>query len=311
MRKILLILGMFFIFAPASAPTFAAERIGVISDALLMKTTPYNAYFKTPDFLVQDVIDNLSKSRSIQVVPLSQLQNALLKSGMTDRELSKLQGIQHGYDIDFAFLKKVAGLIGVNKLVIVTSGIDMQRDFLKPTLWNSLNVPGFDTVNPTQRISVYAILVDCNRERVLWEEIYAKNIRNNKMKNLDTTVSQNYEGMMRIKQYSKFVSPEISNAVLATVAPNSVVNRVYSNGFEELVMVTNKKMRVGSTKNLSNTNYIANTFDSFEEKKANWKQSREEARAARAEQKMLKAQQKEAEKALQNEFKPVNFKSRF
>ena len=30
------------------------------------------------------------------------------------------------------------------------------------------------------------------------------------MKNLDTTISNNYEGMLRLKEYSKYISPDIA-----------------------------------------------------------------------------------------------------
>ena len=52
-------------------------------------------------------------------------------------------------------------------------------------------------------------------ELVIWEQIYAKNLRNNKFKNVETTISNNYEGMLRLKEYSKYISPEISTQVKA------------------------------------------------------------------------------------------------
>ena len=95
----------------------------------------------------------------------------------------------------------------------MTSSVDIQRDFLKNTLWNVANIQGMDVVNPTHRLSVYVAFVDVEHEIVLWEQIYAKNIRNNKFKNLDTTISSNYEGMLRLKEYSKYISPEIAKNV--------------------------------------------------------------------------------------------------
>lgn len=269
MKKFLLLLGfMFFVCAPACH----AERIGVLSDNILTESTPYNSYFKTPDFLVQDIIDELSKTGRVQPIQYSQFKTMLQKSTLSDRQIAKLKEIQHGYDVDFLLLKKIAQATEVDKLLIVTSGIDVQRDFLKPTLWSSLNVPGFDTVNPTQRVTVYAVFVDCKAERVLWEELYSKNIRNNKMKNLDVTVAHNYEGMMRLKTYSKFVAPEISYAV-ANKVDNSFIRMPRDNGLEELVMKTNRKIRLGSVKNLSNPNYINDSFDAYDAKYAAVKQN--------------------------------------
>ncbi len=272
MRKLFFVLGLFLIFFKADF-AFAIELVGVVSDSITSEQTPYNAYFRTPDFLTQDIVDSLNKNRNIRAVPLSQAKAALIKSGLSERELARLKNVQNGYSLDFVLLKKIARAIGTRYLVVVTSGIDTQRDFLKPTLWNSLSVPGFDTVNPTQKVSVYAVLVDTNRESVLWEDIFAKNIRNNKMKNLDTTIAGNYEGMMRIKQYSKYISPEISSAVIAKVAPMSFSPQQYGSQLEHVVMGVNHKMRIGSQKNLSNIDYIADGFDVFDEKVAQTKEN--------------------------------------
>ena len=108
-------------------------------------------------------------------------------------------------------------------MVVLTMGMDIQRDFLKNTMWNILNISGMDVVNPTHRVSVYVSFVDVEKEIVLWESIYAKNIRNNKMKNLDTTISNNYEGMLRLKEYSKYISPDIAyNVKMKMLNPNFV-----------------------------------------------------------------------------------------
>ena len=208
-RRFLLCLIFMFIFLPAS---FAYERIGIVSDAILTQINPYNAYFKTPEFFLQDVRTHLVKS-GVAVVSVSSTQKLLTDMGVNQYDIETLGSLKDGYDLDYALLKKICRAIGVRKLIVMTSSVDIQRDFLKNTLWNVANVQGLDVVNPTHRVSVYVAFVDVAHEIVLWEQIYAKNIRNNKFKNLDTTISGNYEGMLRLKEYSKYISPEISKQV--------------------------------------------------------------------------------------------------
>ncbi len=196
------------------------ERIGIISDAILTQINPYNAYFKTPEFFLQDVRADLVKS-GISVVSVDTTQRLLSQLGFNQYDVEALGSLQQGYDLDYALLKKIARATGVKKLVVMTSSVDIQRDFLKNTLWNVANVSGLDVVNPTHRVSVYVAYVDVENEIVLWEQIYAKNIRNNKFKNLDTTISSNYEGMLRLKEYSKYISPEIAkNVRMRTIDPS-------------------------------------------------------------------------------------------
>jgi len=211
-----------FLLLLSFSSCFALEKIGVITDTLLTPVNSYNAYFKTPEFFAQDIRGELM-DKNVTVVSVDTTATALKKAGIRQYDLESLQSIQQGYNLEYPLLKKIAGKIGVKKLVIVTMGMDIQRDFLKNTVWNVLNVPGQDVVNPTHRVSVYVGFVDVEKEKMLWESIYAKNIRNNKMKNLDTTISNNYEGMLRLKEYSKYISPDIAyNVKMKLTNPNFV-----------------------------------------------------------------------------------------
>ena len=215
------IIAVFAIITGCSG-AFALEKIGIISDTLLTPVNYYNAYFRTPEFFAQDIRGELM-DKNVSVVPIDTAETALKKAGLRQFDLEALQSIQQGYNLEYPLLKKIANHIGVKKLVIVTMGMDVQRDFLKNTLWNVLNMPGQDVVNPTHRVSVYVAFVDVEKEKMLWESIYAKNIRNNKMKNLDTTISNNYEGMLRLKEYSKYISPDIAyNVKMKLTNPNFV-----------------------------------------------------------------------------------------
>ena len=229
---------------------FCYERIGIISDAILTQINPYNAYFKMPEFFLQDVRADLVKS-GISVVSVNTTQRLLSQLGFNQYDIEALGSLQQGYDLDYALLKKIARAIGVKKLVVMTSAIDIQRDFLKNTLWNATNVSGLDVVNPTHRVSVYAAYVDVENEIVLWEQIYAKNIRNNKFKNVDTTISSNYEGMLRLKEYSKYISPEIAKNVRMRVIDPSYQTPPVEINRGNVVKYFKDMKNVGSRKRLS------------------------------------------------------------
>lgn len=234
----------------AFSPVFAVEKIGIITDTLLTPVNYYNAYFRTPEFFATDIRGQLL-NKNVQVVPVDITQNALKKAGLRQYDLESLQGLQTGYNLEFPLLKKIAKSVGVKKLVIVTMGMEIQRDFLKNTMWNVFNVSGMDVVNPTHRVSVYTALVDVEKETVLWESIYAKNIRNNKMKNLDTTISGNYEGMLRLKEYSKYISPDVAyNVKMKMLNPNFVEPPTYITR-ENIKQYAKDKHNIGSKKELS------------------------------------------------------------
>jgi len=205
-KKVFLTL-ILFVFL--SFNSYAKERIGIITDAILTPVNYYNAYYRTPEFFAQDIRHELYK-KGVEVVSYEQMQIALKGLNLKQQDIQSLQALAQGYNLEYSFLNKIAKKLDLDKIIIVTMGMDIQRDFLKNTMWNIFNVPGMDVVNPTHRVSVYCALVNPSAENVLWETIYAKNIRNNKMKNLDTTISNNYEGMLRLKEYSKYISPDIA-----------------------------------------------------------------------------------------------------
>ena len=228
----------------------AAEKIGIITDTLLTPVNYYNAYFRTPEFFAVDIRGELL-DRNLEVISIDTTTQALKKAGLKQQDLQALQGFQQGYNLDFQLLKKISKSIGVEKLVVVTMGMDIQRDFLKNTAWNIANIPGMDVVNPTHRVSVYVGFIDTKAETVLWESIYAKNIRNNKMKNLDTTISNNYEGMLRLKEYSKYISPDIAyNVKMKSINPNFVEAPTYITK-ENIYKYAKDKHNIGSKKELS------------------------------------------------------------
>lgn len=242
-----------FIFIIAFAlfsSCLALEKIGIITDSMLSSVNNYNAYFKTPEFFAQDIRHALYQ-KNVQVVSLDTTVNALKRNKVTQKDLEALSSLQQGYNLEYPLLKKIARGIGVKKLVVVTMGMDIQRDFLKNTIWNIVNYPGNDVVNPTHRVSVYVSYVDTAKEMVLWESIYAKNIRNNKFKNLDTTVSNNYEGMLRLKEYSRYISPDIAyNVKMKTINPNYVEPPTYITR-ENVKQYVKDKHNIGTKKELS------------------------------------------------------------
>jgi len=228
----------------------ASEKIGIISDTLLTPVNYYNAYFRTPEFFAQDIRNELLR-KNINVLSIDDTQTALKQIGLRQYDLEALQGLQQGYNIEYPLLKKIGKKLGVSKMIIITMGMDVQRDFLKNTMWNIFNISGMDVVNPTHRVSVYVSFVDIQKETVLWESIYAKNIRNNKMKNLDTTISNNYEGMLRLKEYSKYISPDIAyNVKMKSLNPYFVEPPTYITR-ENIKQYVKDRHNIGSKKELS------------------------------------------------------------
>lgn len=298
MKRLFFILGFLLIFAMPNK-SLGAINIAILSDTVYTQENPYNWYFKTPDVLLQDIYDNLAEDANLHIIPYSEVKSILLKKPIKQQNIATMRNFNNSYSVDFEYLKKVSKQVGCTKILFVTSDMDVQRDFLKSTLWDRLNVPGFDVVNPTHRITFYAVLVDTKFDKVIWEGIYAKNIRNNKMKNLDTITYGNYEGAMRIKRYSKFVSPEIAQGVRESLGLVSSGDKIVGTG-REFVYAVNKKVRIGSSKDLLN---VTGTLDTYFANYDAQVERMEAKRAVKAEKKRAKQELKLQEKQEKEEIK--------
>ncbi|MBR1618093.1 hypothetical protein IJ670_08085, partial [bacterium] len=71
------------------------------------------------------------------------------------------------------------------------------------------------------------------------------------MKNLDTTISNNYEGMLRLKEYSKYISPDIAYNVKMKMLGSDFVEPPTYITKENLVQYAKDKHNIGVKKELS------------------------------------------------------------
>ena len=291
MKRFFIILGIFVLISIGKAS--ALTSVGLISDTILTQTNPYNYYYKTPDFIIQDISDLLKADKNIVVIPYSKTREIIKKKNLINNDDGCLRNIKNAYDLDFTHLKRIGRTIGAENIIVVTSSVDVQRDFLKNTLWNALNIGGYDVINPTHRISVYVALVNLEHELVLWEGLYAKDIRNNKLRNLDTTISGNQEGLMRIKRYSKFITPDIAKNVRVSLGTLTVKEK-YETDVKGILRVANKKVQMGSVKNLTNPDA---TFENIEAYKRAYDKKMEANRAQNEKEKARKAVLKEKKRA--------------
>ena len=71
------------------------------------------------------------------------------------------------------------------------------------------------------------------------------------MKNLDTAISNNYEGMLRLKEYSKYISPDIAyNVKMKMLNPNYVEPPTFITR-ENIKQYAKDRHNIGSKKELS------------------------------------------------------------
>ena len=78
--------------------------------------------------------------------------------------------------IDFEFAKKIANLYDTNYVLLITSATDSTNYITRRTWWDFFNVPGASVLDPAYKINIYAVLIDTDKNLIVWNKSYQKTI---------------------------------------------------------------------------------------------------------------------------------------
>src|SRR5574344_844287 len=157
---------------------FATERILVLPDNVQFETTNYYIYPDSSTMFASDTFNALKMNKRLEIVSMKDVRDKL-RSSILVNHLAQviMKEFKYNYNVDFIDLKTFAKLFKTNKVLLITSTTDTQNYFMKRSIWSIINVPGTAQVDPSFKLNTYAVLVDVDNERVLWEKTYEKVIR--------------------------------------------------------------------------------------------------------------------------------------
>lgn len=216
-----LFISLCLVFSMAHAARAEGYKVLVLPDNIQFESTNYFIYPDASIIFASDTINEIKKDGRLQTVSMTEVRDALRKNTKL-KILTKraLQEYKYNYNIPFVDFKAIANCFDTDKVLVITSQTDVQNYFLRRTLWDFLNIPGATVVDPAYKLSIYVALVDVNKEQVLWQSTYYKNIAS--MENRIT--AQNFapatEQLEKIKFYSLyFLSPEIARKAESKILP--------------------------------------------------------------------------------------------
>ena len=109
--------------------------------------------------------------------------------------------------------------------MLITSHIDAENYILRRTVWDFLNIAGATVVDPAYKISTYAVLVDAENSAKLWSDTYYKTISVCENRIITRGASPQTEQLQKIKDYSRYLSPQIAQNVQLKVLPPDVYEK--------------------------------------------------------------------------------------
>lgn len=210
------------------APSVYAEdyKVLVIPDNIVTENIALDSfiYNASAEFFADDVVNILNTTDFINAPSISETREAYKQDPSAMLAAKKLTNkFRSTYNIDYVTLKKLAQKSDSRYVLLMTSYIDAENYILRRTPWDVLNIPGASVVDPAYKISTYAALVDTEKNAKLWADTYYKTISVCENRIITRGASPQTEQLAKIKDYSRYVCPQIAQSVQANVLPPEVL----------------------------------------------------------------------------------------
>ena len=226
------------------APSVNAEgyRLLVIPDNIVTENIAIDSfiYNASAEFFADEVVTILNKTDYINAPTVSETR-ALYKQDPSAMISAKnlTNKFRTTYNVDYLALKKLANKSDSKYVLLMTSYVDAENYILRRTPWDVLNIPGASVVDPAYKISTYAVLVDTEKNAKIWSDTYYKTISVCENRIITRGPSPQTEQLSKIKDYSRYVCPQIAQNVQQTILPPDVFARESSQIYYDMGNIDN------------------------------------------------------------------------
>lgn len=217
-----LVSGAYAIEETVHSSAKSKPTVAVITDINHRAGTIYVVTGASTDIIASDIITELNNSKHVYAPVLGDSMQKVA-SHMNIYTKTFFDEYKYNYNIDFINLRRVTRNLHADYLLMVTSGLDVQSNFLKDTFWNKLAIAGQESVRPSYRLTTLITLINLHDESIIWQELYKKDISANDYDIGNVQFAPSYAQLSKIKKYSKniaaHVTPEINIAINPALAP--------------------------------------------------------------------------------------------
>lgn len=215
-----LFLIFFMYFAmPVFSASHPVKTVAVITDTGHRNGTNYLICGAASDIIATDIINRINMTGRMRAPLLGDTMSKITQQNIPVYYKTFLNEYKYNYNVDFVNLKRVTRNIYADYILLITSGLDIESNFLKDTWWNKLNVPGMDPVKPTYKLTTLITLIDKRTYRIVWQDLYLRDIE---ARNYDIGAvhfSPSYAQLAKVKKYSKNMSEYVVNIIDENVNP--------------------------------------------------------------------------------------------
>ena len=230
--------------------TFAKDGYTIVPmpDTIVQKT-PVDAaiYNNTAEFFTPYIINEMNKTQFMNVPTVSQVRDKIQADYWLAKATTKaMDDFRRFYKLDFTFAKKIAALYDTNLVLFLTSTTDSNNYILRRTWWDFFNVPGASVVDPAYKINIYAVLIDTDKDMIVWNKSYQKTISVVENRIIANGYAPQTEQLQKIKDYSVYLAPRVARSIqdtLLTAPQKAVESNMIHTDYGSIDNVFTKKYR--------------------------------------------------------------------
>jgi len=189
--------------------TFAQNinKVAVFSADTQENNIESSIYPDSTQFVAYDIMNSLSDVSSIALADANKLHNRLVAQGLYKDYNEILKQYRERHIIDYLRLTKLSKELGIDKILLVSSGFNTQNMVFKDNYkfkWSLSDplMPISQDVEPYYEFNISVLLIEPYSERIIWQNTYKKNFVAFNINNSSSSFQENSGVINKIKKYS-------------------------------------------------------------------------------------------------------------
>ena len=244
----LLVLAVSIVFMGNIAFAQDGYKIVPLPDTIAQKTPIDTAvYNNTAEFFTPYIVNELNQTQFLSAPTITDVKKKIQSDYWLNKSTVKaMDEFRKFYKLDFDFTKKIAKLYDTNYVLLITSATDSTNYITRRTWWDFFNIAGASVLDPAYKINIYAVLIDTDKDLIVWNKSYQKTISVVENRIVATGYAPQTEQLQKIKDYSVYLAPRVARSIqdtLLTPTQKAVESNLIHTDYGSIDNVFTKKYR--------------------------------------------------------------------
>jgi len=242
MKKIIICLVLLFgiIFAQQSFAIEDKKSVAILPLDVPIRSAGYAIFTQTQDMFAAEITNTLQSYKDLDIVDINSSEKIIEAAGLKHSYDKLVKEYKLRYVIDYERLNTIASAIGVDYVVFIHGGFDIEKSFLKSNWKYRCQWIWASPIKSSAQLNVIVTLIDTQKNNIALEEKLTKDIPMENFQEASTVFGENMVPIVQIKKAIKPGATKIAQKIHAIICP--LVNQKYSqkNAFVEKFIPNNE-----------------------------------------------------------------------